>query len=106
MPCPCNKKPSVHIIAKYRGTYAGELIGKITDTSLFPITTGTWFNILDEKFGNLSKKNVLVILKAAIILAYYMEIKARGKDCYSKPSSSSFPLTQIVSDRDVRKCRF
>ena len=95
MPCPCNKKPSVHIIAKYRGTYAGELIGKITDTSLFPITTGTWF-----------KKNVLVILKAAIILAYYMEIKARGKDCYSKPSSSSFPLTQIVSDREVRKCRF
>lgn len=100
MPCPCNKKPSVHIIAKYRGTYAGELIGKITDTSLFPITTGTWFNILDEKVGNLSKK------KAAIILAYYMEIKARGKDCYSKPSSSSFPLTQIVSDREVRKCRF
>lgn len=109
MPQPCNRKTSLHIILKSRGTYAGGLNYMWTNrqkcwNQLISISRGAWYYTLDEKVGNLSKKNLLGILKATIILAHYVELKARGKDYYSK--CSFFFLTQILPGRNGENVDF
>lgn len=112
MPWPCNKATSLHIIANSRGTYAGGLKYRWTNKQkywyqLISISTGAWYYILDEEVGNLSKKNVLGISKAAIILAYCEEWRARGKDYFSKCSVFFFFfLAQLLPGRNSENVDF
>lgn len=59
-----------------------------------------------KKVENLSKKNVLGISKAAIILAYCVELKARGKDYFSKCSLFFFFSVQLVPSQNSENVDF